>query len=122
LGNLLYSSDHRSEARFFQIIPYQLQTSPEIDRLGNIGVHAGVVTPFLVLFESMGGHGNDWDMAATGVLFLPYVWLPNGTMLNEAIVRAGYAQPATFPPNVKYQDLFQEAAREARKQRRGLWE
>ncbi|MDD2462782.1 MAG: thermonuclease family protein [Desulfobulbus sp.] len=53
---------------------------------------------------------------------LAYVWLPNGTMLNEAIVRAGYAQPATFPPNVKYQDLFQEAAREARKQRRGLWE
>ena len=53
---------------------------------------------------------------------LAYVWLPDGTMLNEVIVRAGYAQPATYPPNVKYQTIFQKAAREARKQRRGLWE
>jgi micrococcal nuclease len=52
---------------------------------------------------------------------LAYVWLPDGTMLNEAIVRAGYAQPATFPPNVRYQDLFLEAARDARKHGRGLW-
>jgi micrococcal nuclease len=52
---------------------------------------------------------------------LAYVWLSDGTMLNEAIVRAGYAQPATFPPNVRYQDLFLEAARDARKHERGLW-
>jgi micrococcal nuclease len=53
---------------------------------------------------------------------LAYVWLPDGTMLNEAIVRAGYAQPVTYPPNVKYQSIFLEAARDARKNRRGLWE
>lgn len=52
---------------------------------------------------------------------LAYVWLSNGTMLNEAIVRAGYAQPATFPPNVRYQGLFLEAARDARRNGRGLW-
>jgi len=52
---------------------------------------------------------------------LAYVWLSDGTMLNEAIVRAGYAQPATFPPNVRYQDLFLEAARDARRNGRGLW-
>ena len=52
---------------------------------------------------------------------LAYVWLPDGSMLNEAIVRAGYAQPTTFPPNVRYQDLFLEAARDARKHGRGLW-
>jgi micrococcal nuclease len=53
---------------------------------------------------------------------LAYVWLNDGTMLNEAIVRAGYAQPVTYPPNVKYQTIFQEAARDAWKNRRGLWE
>jgi micrococcal nuclease len=52
---------------------------------------------------------------------LVYVWLSDGTMLNEAIVRAGYAQPATFPPNVRHQDLFLEAARDARRNGRGLW-
>lgn len=52
---------------------------------------------------------------------LAYVWLSDGTMLNEAIVRAGYAQSATFPPNVRYQDLFLEAARDARRNGRGLW-
>lgn len=52
---------------------------------------------------------------------LAYVWLSDGTMLNEAIVRAGYAQPATFPPNVRYQDLFLEAARDARRNGKGLW-
>lgn len=52
---------------------------------------------------------------------LAYVWLSNKTMLNEAIVRAGYAQPATFPPNVKYQALFLAAARDAREKKRGLW-
>lgn len=52
---------------------------------------------------------------------LAYVWLSDGTMLNEAIVRAGYAQAVTYPPNVKYQAIFQEAAREAREKGRGLW-
>ncbi len=52
---------------------------------------------------------------------LAYVWLADGTMLNEAIVRAGYAQAVTYPPNVKYQTIFQETAHEAREQGRGLW-
>lgn len=52
---------------------------------------------------------------------LAYVWLSDGTMLNEAIVRAGYAQPRTYPPNVRYQNLFLEAARDARRNGRGLW-
>jgi len=52
---------------------------------------------------------------------LAYVWLRDGRMLNELLVREGYAQVATFPPNVKYQDRFVEAQRYAREQGRGLW-
>lgn len=52
---------------------------------------------------------------------LAYVWLPNGTMANEEIIRSGYAYPLTIPPNVKYQDRFARAFREARERNRGLW-
>jgi micrococcal nuclease len=32
--------------------------------------------------------------------------LSNGKMLNEEIVKAGYANVMTIPPNVKYKDRF----------------
>jgi len=44
------------------------------------------------------------------------------SMLNELIVREGYAQVMTIPPNIKYQELFVEAERDARKNKRGLWD
>jgi len=52
---------------------------------------------------------------------LAYVYLPDGRMFNETLLEEGYAQVATFPPNVKYQDRFLKAQREARAQNRGLW-
>jgi micrococcal nuclease len=50
-----------------------------------------------------------------------YVYLPDGRMLNEEIVRAGYAKVTFIPPNVKYQERFQKASKEAKTYRRGLW-
>jgi micrococcal nuclease len=35
-------------------------------------------------------------------------------MFNEVLLMEGYAQVATFPPNVKYVERFQVAQREAR--------
>ena len=52
---------------------------------------------------------------------LAYVYLPDGQMFNETLLEEGYAQVATFPPNVKYQKLFLKAQREAREANRGLW-
>ncbi len=52
---------------------------------------------------------------------LGYVYLSNGKMLNEEIVKAGYANVMTIPPNVKYQDRFLKAYQEARKNKKGLW-
>jgi micrococcal nuclease len=52
---------------------------------------------------------------------LAYIWLADGRMLNEEIVRAGYANLITYPPNVKYQKRFQEAYRQAREGKKGLW-
>lgn len=51
---------------------------------------------------------------------LAYVYV-GGVMVNERLVRAGYAQVSTYPPNVKYQERFLVAQREAREAGRGLW-
>lgn len=53
---------------------------------------------------------------------LGYVYLQDGRMLNEIIVRSGYASLMTIPPNVKYKDRFLKAYRAARDEKLGLWE
>lgn len=52
---------------------------------------------------------------------LAYVYLPDGTFVNAELVKQGYARVATYPPNVKYQDLFLKLEREAREKKIGLW-
>lgn len=51
---------------------------------------------------------------------LRYVWLGD-ELVNETLVRKGFASVATFPPDVKYQERFLEAQTDARNHSRGLW-
>ena len=51
---------------------------------------------------------------------LAYVWVAD-TMVNAELVRLGYAQVMTIPPNVRYQQMFLTLQREARQAGRGLW-
>lgn len=51
---------------------------------------------------------------------LRYVWVGD-TFVNDYLVRQGYAQSSTYPPDVKYQNQFLQAQKEAREQNRGLW-
>lgn len=51
---------------------------------------------------------------------LAYVWVGE-TMINAELLRLGYAQVMTIPPNVRYQELFLRLQRDARQARRGLW-
>jgi len=57
---------------------------------------------------------------------LRYVWLKDPTasgwlLVNLVLVAQGYAQVATYPPDVRYVDLFTTAQRGAREQGLGLW-
>lgn len=52
---------------------------------------------------------------------LAYVYLKDGKFVNAEIVKAGYASLMTYPPNVKYADLFLKLYREARENKHGLW-
>ena len=42
-------------------------------------------------------------------------------MYNAQLVLDGYAEPYTFPPDVKYAEKFKDYAREAREKETGLW-
>ncbi len=50
---------------------------------------------------------------------LAYVWVDD-VMVNAELVRRGYAQVMTVPPNVRYQQLFIDLQRGAREAGRGL--
>jgi micrococcal nuclease len=59
---------------------------------------------------------------------LRYVWLaePDDQMMEETMVNAillkeGYANILTIPPNVAYEDQFLRLQRQAREQKKGLW-
>ena len=51
---------------------------------------------------------------------LAYVWVGD-LMVNSEMVRTGYAHAYTYPPDVKYSDLFVKLEREARENEYGLW-
>jgi micrococcal nuclease len=55
---------------------------------------------------------------------LRYVWLHDSDgwlMANEELVRNGYAEVSTYPPDVKYVDRFLVAQNTARQAGLGLW-
>ena len=52
---------------------------------------------------------------------LAYVYLEDGTFLNKYLVENGYAQLMTYPPNVKYVEVFTAAQTRARESNLGLW-
>lgn len=51
---------------------------------------------------------------------LAYVWLGD-KLFNRMLVRQGFAQVSTYPPNVKYVERFTAAQRAARDSDAGLW-
>ena len=53
---------------------------------------------------------------------LRYIWLEDGTLVNETLLREGLAHVVTFPPDVRYHESrFEPAEAEARAAGRGIW-
>jgi micrococcal nuclease len=52
---------------------------------------------------------------------LAYLWLDDTRMLNEMMVKDGYAVLFTIQPNSRYVDRFRKAQRSAREGKRGIW-
>ena len=64
----------------------------------------------------------EYDVAPTDQYgrVLAYVWL-DSTLVNEAMIRDGWAVRYTVPPNVKYAYRLGQAQNEARTGSAGLW-
>jgi micrococcal nuclease len=53
---------------------------------------------------------------------LRYIWLEDGTLVDEALLLAGLARVVTYPPDVKYvESRFLPAQAKAREEKRGIW-
>ena len=52
---------------------------------------------------------------------LAYVYLRDGTFVNALLIKEGYANVLTVPPNVEYADDFVKYQRQARASGKGLW-
>lgn len=52
---------------------------------------------------------------------LAYLYFPDGTMVQDWLLQNGYANVATYAPNVKYADHFSELAHAACEEKVGLW-
>jgi len=52
---------------------------------------------------------------------LAYAYLENGEMLNKKLLEEGYANLATYPPNVKYVEEFKKIQKKAREDKKGFW-
>lgn len=51
---------------------------------------------------------------------LRYVYVGD-LFVNRYLIRKGYARVSTYPPDVRYQEIFREAERKAKKDALGLW-
>lgn len=51
---------------------------------------------------------------------LRYVYLDN-VMINNELVKQGFAQVSTYPPDVKYQNMFRQSQKYAKENNLGLW-
>ncbi len=52
---------------------------------------------------------------------LRFVYLEDGTLVNEVLVREGYAHASPYTPDISKKELFREAEMDARIHTRGLW-
>jgi micrococcal nuclease len=80
--------------------------------------NAGLVEGRTVTLERDVSETDQYDR------LLRYVWLVDGdrwTLVNLELVRQGYAQVETDPPDVRYADRFVAAQRIARDAGLGLW-
>ncbi|HIC92067.1 MAG TPA: thermonuclease family protein [Syntrophaceae bacterium] len=109
------------------------------ERVGLLGVYAPVNRPHnsieivrqryekaLAFVRSLVKSGDrirleyDWQREDEYGRILAYVFLEDGTFLNEEVIKQGYGQVYTRFP-CKYTDDFRRHEREARLHKRGLW-
>lgn len=83
------------------------------------GTQASVKNSQLVAGKTVGLEKDVSETDQYGRL-LRYVWVDD-ILVNDYLVRHGYARVYTYPPDVRYAEQFRQAEREARENNWGLW-
>ncbi|HUF53659.1 MAG TPA: thermonuclease family protein [Dehalococcoidia bacterium] len=75
--------------------------------------------------ELVGGRtvGLEKDVSETDQFgrLLRYVWLDTSEMVNATLVRDGYAESISYPPDLRHQELLDQLETTARANGHGLW-
>jgi len=98
-----------------------LRSNQDVETITSMGKEAARYVRTLVRRGDTVGIEFDVQKRDKYNRLLVYAYLSDGKMLNEEIIKAGYANVMTFPPNVRYQERFVRAYREARDFKRGLY-
>lgn len=98
-----------------------VRSNQDVETITSMGKEAARYVRTLVRRGDMVGIEFDVQKRDKYNRLLVYAYLSDGKMLNEEIIKAGYANVMTFPPNVRYQERFVRAYREARDFKRGLY-
>jgi hypothetical protein len=97
---------------------YILINTPETDQ--PLGAEATAANRALVMGKTVHLVKDVSETDRYGRL-LRYVYLADGTFVNAELVRQGWAQVATFPPDVAKEGEIRAAQQEAAAAGRGLW-
>jgi micrococcal nuclease len=122
---------HEEVVRLIGVDTPEVHESPKLEReaerrgqdralIQALGVRATGFTQAHLLARSVSVEGDVEAYDRYGRR-LAYLWLPDGTLFNAELLRAGYARVLTIPPNVKYAEHFLALERRARTDGRGLW-
>lgn len=96
--------------------------TPEVwppDQVQCYGPEASVRNAQLVGGQSVELESDLTDRDRYGRL-LRYVWIGE-TFVNAELLVEGFAQVTTYPPDVRYVELYRDLQRQARQAGRGLW-
>ena len=117
----------KSEEQLFKVRLIGIDTPETVDPrrpIGCFGKNASAETKRLVEGKEVTLTKDISDTDKYNRL-LRYVFLPlsggENLFVNDYLVRQGFAKSSTYPPDVKYNDRFVEAEKEARENLRGLW-
>lgn len=110
--------DNKNKVRFIGIDTPE--TKDNTSGIECFGEEASLETTKLLLNKSVFLEKDISETDRYGRL-LRYVYV-DGIMINEYLVKNGFALASSYPPDVKYQEKFKDAERYARENNLGLWE
>lgn len=115
-GDTIQLSDGR-KVRYIGIdTPETVHPSKAVECYGQ---EASAKNKELILGKTVGLEKDVSDTDRYGRL-LRYVYLDD-VMINDLLVKEGYARVSTYPPDVKYQAIFSASEKIAQEQNLGLW-